>query len=206
MIATTRRRRSGDELIDARFAKAIAHSLRVEIMAELYRAPMSPAEYAAKFGRPLENVAYHFRTLVECDCIEIVDEQPRRGATEHFYASTKRALFGEEEFSLLPPAVKGSFSASILSTFMDQAAESLLTSKLDSHESRHLTWQRLQLDEEGFAEVMTRLDEIFEWLPLAKMAARERMKKSGESPMDTTVAMFGFECPKPERDHDLTVE
>lgn len=206
MTATTRHRRAGDELIDARFAKAIAHPLRVRIMAELHRGPMSPAEYAAKFGGTLENVAYHFRTLVECDCIQIVGERPRRGATEHFYENIQWALFSEEEFSQLPPAVKGSFSASILSAFMDQAAEALLTNKLDSHESRHLTWQRLRLDEEGFAEVMGRLDAVFEWLPVAQMAARERMKKSGESPMDTTVGMFGFESPKPDRDHDLTPE
>jgi DNA-binding transcriptional ArsR family regulator len=204
MIATTRHRRAGDELIDARFAKAIAHPLRVRIMVELDRGPMSPAEYAAKFGGALENVAYHFRTLMECDCIQVVGERPRRGATEHFYENVQHALFSEEEFSKLPMAVRGSFSASILSTFMDQAAESLLTNKLDSHESRHLTWQRLQLDEEGFAEVMARLDELFEWLPVAKMAARERMKKSGERPLNTTVALFGFECPEPERDHDLT--
>jgi len=206
MTATTRHRRDGEELIDARFAKAIAHPLRVRIMVELYRAPISPAEYVAKFGGTLENVSYHFRTLAECDCIRIVAERPRRGATEHFYESTQRALFSEEQFSEMPMAVRGSLSASTLSAFMDQAAEALLTNKLDSRESRHLTWQRLRLDEEGFAEVMGRLDEIFEWLPVAQMAARERMKKSGASPMETTVGMFGFESPKPERDHDLPLE
>jgi DNA-binding transcriptional ArsR family regulator len=204
MIATTRQRRDGDELIDARFAKAIAHPLRVQIMVELDRGPISPAEYAAKFGGVLENVAYHFRILAECDCIQIVDERPRRGATEHFYENVQRALFSEEEFSRLPAAVKGSFSASILTTFMDRAAESLLTNKLDSHKTRHLTWQPLLLDEEGFAEVMGRLDELYEWLPVAQMAARERMKKSGENAVDTTVALFGFESPKADRDHDLT--
>lgn len=203
MIATTRQRRTGDELIDARFAKAISHPLRVRIMVELYRAPMSPAEYAAKFGEALENVAYHFRTLMECDCIRVIGKRARRGATEHFYENTQHALFSEEEFSQLPPAVRGSFSASILTTFMDQAAEALLTNKLDSHDSRHLTWQRLQVDEEGFAAIMSRLDELFEWLHVEQMAAGERMKRSGEKPIATTVALFGFECPKAERDHDL---
>jgi DNA-binding transcriptional ArsR family regulator len=206
MIATTKHRRDGHELIDARFAKAIAHPLRVRIMAELHRGPMSPAEYAAKFGGSLENVAYHFRTLMECDCIQVIAERQRRGATEHFYENLQWALFSEEEFSQLPMAVRGSFSASILSAFMDQAAEALLTNKLDSHESRHLTWQRLQLDEEGFAEVMGRIDELFEWLPVAQMAARERMKKSGEGPLATTVGLFGFESPEADRDHDLTSE
>jgi DNA-binding transcriptional ArsR family regulator len=203
MGATTKHRRSGEEIVDARFAKAIAHPLRVRIMAELHRGPMSPAEYAAKFGGTLENVAYHFRTLMECDCVRVAAERPRRGATEHFYENTQWALFSEEEFSRLPMAVRGSFSASILSAFMDQAAEALLTNKLDSHTSRHLTWQRLLLDEEGFAEVMARLDELFEWLPVAQMAARERMKKSGERPLPTTVGMFGFESPQADRDHNL---
>lgn len=206
MVATTKHRRSGEEIIDSRLAKAIAHPLRVRIWAELHRGPMSPAEYAAKFGGSLENVSYHFRTLVECDCLRVVAKRRRRGATERFYENIQWALFSEEEFSRLPMAVRGSFSASILSAFMDQAAEALLTNKLDSHESRHLTWQRLQLDEEGFAEVMTRLDELFEWLPVAQMAARERMKKSGASSLATTVALFGFESPKADRGHDLTPE
>lgn len=207
MSASARRqRRSADELIDSRFAKAIAHPLRVRIMVELDRGPMSPTEYVAKFGGNVENVAYHFRFLMKCDCVRICGERPRRGAVEHFYENNKRALFSEEEFSGLPTAIKSSFSASILSTFMDQAAEALLTNKLDSHDTRHLTWQRLNLDEEGFANVMARLEDLFSWLPVEQMAAKARLKESGEEPLNTTVALFGFECPMPERDHELPLE
>jgi hypothetical protein len=175
-------------------------------MVELDRAPMSPAEFVAQFGGNIENVAYHFRTLKECDCVRICGERPRRGAVEHFYENAKHALFSEEEFSGLPTSIKSSFSASILSTFMDQAAEALLTNTLDSHDERHLTWQRLMLDEEGFENVMARLEELFRWLPVEQMAAKERMKRSGETPLNTTVALFGFECPIPERDHDLPLD
>lgn len=207
MSASARRqRRTADQLIDARLAKAISHPLRVRIMAELDRGPMSPAEYVSQFGGNLENVAYHFRALMKSDCIRICGERPRRGAVEHFYECTKHALFSEEHFSVLPSSVKSGFSASILSTFMDQAAEALLTNTLDSHDARHLTWQRLKLDEEGFANVMERLEELFRWLPVEQMAAQERMKGSGEAPLNTTIALFGFECPMPERDHDLPPE
>lgn len=207
MSASVRRqRRSADELIDARFAKAISHPLRVRIMVELDRAPISPAEYAAKFGGNLENVAYHFRVLRECDCIRICAERQRRGAVEHIHENIKRALFSEKQFSALPTSLKSSFSASILSTFMDRAAESLLANTLDSHDTRHLTWQPLTLDEEGFANVMERLEELFRWLPVEQMAAEARLKRSGEAPVNTTVALFGFECPIPERDHDLPLD
>lgn len=207
MSASARRqRRTADQLIDARLAKAISHPLRVRIMVELDRGPMSPAEFVSQFGGNLENVAYHFRTLMKCDCIRICGERPRRGAVEHFYATAKRALFSEEQFSTLPTSVKSGFSASILSTFMDQAAEALLTNSLDSHDTRHLTWQRLKLDEEGFANVMERLEELFRWLPVEQMAAKERMKRSGAAPLNTAVALFGFECPMPEREHGLPLE
>jgi DNA-binding transcriptional ArsR family regulator len=204
--AARRQRRSADELIDARFAKAIGHPLRVRIMVELDRGPMSPAEFVAQFGGNIENVAYHFRTLKECDCVRVCGERPRRGAVEHFYENTKHALFSEEEFSALPTSVKSGISASTLSTFMDQAAEALLTNTLDSRDDRHLTWQRLKLDEEGFANVMARMQALFQCLPVEQMAARERMKRSGEQPLNTTVALFGFESPMPERDHGLPLE
>lgn len=167
---------------------------------------MSPAEFVAQFGGTIENVAYHFRTLAKCDCARVCGERLRRGAVEHFYESTRRALFSEEEFSAFPASVKSGFSASILSTFMDRAGESLMTNKLDSHETRHLTWQPLTLDEEGFEAVMARMEELYRWLPVEQMAAKERMKASGEAPLNATVALFGFESPMPERDHELPLE
>jgi hypothetical protein len=200
------RRRQADELIDARLVRACSHPLRVRIMVELERAPMSPVEYHAQFGGALEKIAYHFRVLAKCECVRIIDERPRRGAVEHIYEITKLALFSTEQFSKLPESVKGGFSASILSTFMDVAAESLLTNKLDSHETRHLTWQRLTLDEQGFENVMERLEELFQWLPVEQMAAAERMKESEEEPLMAAVALSGFEVPWPERDHDLGQE
>ncbi len=50
---------------------------------------------------------------------------------------------------------------------------------------------------------MERLDAVFEWLPELKARAKERMEKSGETPIHTTVGMFGFESPPPERNHEI---
>jgi DNA-binding transcriptional ArsR family regulator len=204
MSGSARRlRKQGDELVDRRFVKALSHPVRVRILIELDRGPMSPTEYVDQFGGNLENVSYHFRTLLECDCIKKVEARRVRGVVETFYENTQKALFSEEQFSALPNSVRSGFSATILTTFMDAASEALVTNKLDSHDSRHLTWQRLSLDEEGFARVMSRLDQVYDWLLIEQMAAGVRMKRSGEAPVNTIVAMFGFECPQAERDHDL---
>jgi DNA-binding transcriptional ArsR family regulator len=186
-------------LVDRRLAKAIAHPLRVEILIELGQAPMSPSEFAERFDFELSTVAYHFRELEKCGCLEIAEEAPRRGAVEHYYRATKRALFDDEGFAQLPPSVRGGFNASILTTFLDRAVEAMEADTMDSHDNKHLTWSPVKLDAEGFDRIMGMLGEVYTALGVEQFAAGERMVKSGEKPVYATVALAGFESPKPER-------
>ncbi len=190
-------------LVDPRLAKAIAHPMRVEILVELQKAPMSPNEYVNQFGGGLANVAYHFRELAKMDCLVIVDTQPRRGATEHFYEVAKRALFDEHDFAALPAPLRGGFDASIFSTFMQQGQQALEASTIDSQDNKHLTWQTLRLDKEGFDKLMDRLMEVFKQAGVEQLASEARIEKSGETPLYSTLGMFGFESPAPKRAHDL---
>lgn len=49
---------------------------------------ISPKDLSDSMGKPLSNVSYHARILVECDAIQLVDTQPVRGSVQHFYAVT----------------------------------------------------------------------------------------------------------------------
>lgn len=194
---------SGESLIDSRLAKAIGHPLRVEIMVEVDRAPMSPNEFADRTGAPLSTAAYHFRVLAECECLTMIDEIQRRGATEHFYEATTRALFSAESFSQLPAPLRGGISAATLTCFMRRAQEALEADTFDSHDSRHLTWMPIKLDEEGFAEVMGLLDDLYTAVGVAQLAATDRLAKSGDTPIHTTIGLAGFESPAPKRKHQV---
>jgi hypothetical protein len=198
---TRTKRQTGSELVDRRLARAIGHPIRVEILVEVDRAPMSPNEFAQRSGHPLATVAYHFRELQKCGCLEVIDEVPRRGATEHFYEVTKRALFSAESFATLPASARGGFSATTLACFMRRAQEALEAQTFDSRESRHLTWRPLILDEQGFTRVMGMLDELYAALGVEQLAAAERLAKSGERAVYTTVGLAGFESPEPQREH-----
>ena len=200
------KRKTATDLIDRRLARAIGHPIRVEILVEVDRAPMSPNEFAQRSGHALATVAYHFRELQKCGCLEVVDEVPRRGATEHFYEVTKRALFSAESFAGLPASTRGGFSATTLACFMRRAQEALEAQTFDSHDNRHLTWRPLTLDEEGFTKVMGMLDELYAALGVEQMAAAERLAKSGERPVHTTVGLAGFESPKPLREHEVAAK
>lgn len=48
----------------------------------------SPNEIAKAFGVPVGCVSYHVKVLRECSALALTDTQQKRGAVEHFYAST----------------------------------------------------------------------------------------------------------------------
>jgi DNA-binding transcriptional ArsR family regulator len=198
---TQKAKRKRKQLIDERLVKAISHPLRVEILVELDRAPMSPSEYAARYGDELSTVSYHFRELEKAGCLTIVGETPRRGAIEHYYEVTKRALFTDEAFAQMPAPVRGGFNASIVGTFSDRALEAIEADTMDSRQNKHLTWTPVELDETGFDRIMGMLGEVYIALGVEQLASTERMKASGETPLHTTVAMFGFESPPPPREN-----
>jgi hypothetical protein len=191
------------ELVDRRLARAISHPLRVEIMVEALRAPISPNEYVERRGGVLSNTAYHFRQLEKLGCLAVVDEVKRRGAVEHFYDITKRALLSDEDFARLPAPLQGGFNASIFSTFMQQGQEALEADTMDSRENKHLSWTPVKLDRVGFDRIMGMMGEVYRALGVEQMAAAGRMKKTGEPPIYTTVGLFGFESPEPKRRHEV---
>ena len=48
----------------------------------------SPIEIAKAFGLHVGHVSYHVKVLKECGAVALTDTRPKRGAIEHFYAST----------------------------------------------------------------------------------------------------------------------
>jgi len=96
LIADGRRRQLDDAALadailtlaetDATWAKALSHPARGGII-RLMRTngTLSPVVAARELGQSVGALAYHFRQLHKLGFIEICDEIPRRGATEHVY-------------------------------------------------------------------------------------------------------------------------
>lgn len=83
---------AGAESPDAEQALLVClrHPLRKRLL-RLYveeKGPLSPRELADCTKRHLSGVSYHVRELAKYGAVELVDERPRRGAVEHFYAAT----------------------------------------------------------------------------------------------------------------------
>lgn len=95
------RPRSADPFaIDTCLARALAHPLRVRILAYLREhAAASPSELAKAWDVSVNLLAYHFRRLQTLGLIRVSKRIQRRGAIEHRYSLTADAP-GEEPLTV----------------------------------------------------------------------------------------------------------
>jgi DNA-binding transcriptional ArsR family regulator len=163
--------------VDSRLAKALAHPLRVQLLAALNQKVASPNELAKQLGEPLTNVSYHVRMLHDLGCIELVETEPRRGALEHYYRAIVRPFFGDKDWKRLPKNARGSISDAVLQLIWDDAAEAIKTGLFDERDDRHLSRTVLALDEQGWDELHELLAETLERAMSIQVESASRASK-----------------------------
>jgi len=75
-------------------ARANTHPLRISILEVLGMdggRTLSPSDLSYELRVPLSNVNYHVTELHRTNLVELTDERPVRGATEHFYREANGA-------------------------------------------------------------------------------------------------------------------
>lgn len=185
-----------------RIAKALANSLRIEILDELNKRVMSPKQFAEEFGGSLPRVSHHFRQLEKYGCIEVVEERSggkRRGAVEHFFKAVERSMFDGPDWSKLPESMKTHVTTSSFQNYIVRVTEAMRAGTIDSRDDRHFTWTALRLDEEAWEELMASLADVFERTMELQKEADLRLAESGARPISATVALAGFESPPESR-------
>jgi DNA-binding transcriptional ArsR family regulator len=86
-----------DAGIDQDLMRALAHPVRIEILAALQDRAASPAELSRELGARQGVVSFHASTLLRCGCLEVVRSEARQGAIENFFAVTTRSPFERED-------------------------------------------------------------------------------------------------------------
>jgi hypothetical protein len=190
-----RKVKKGSEILDPRLAKALANSLRVEILAVLSHRRISPVGYVREYGGKLPSVAYHFKVLESYECIELVETIKRRGALEHVYRCTQRPLLGDGDWKLLPLSVRGGISGAILQTLIERSRRAIEEGTFDAREDRHFTWTPLTVDQRGWKETTALLASTLAKLEKIEAKSNARLAKSGAESIPTTVALACFESP-----------
>lgn len=182
------------ETIDQRLVRALAHPLRIQILEILSERIASPNSLSMELETGLSHVAYHTRTLDKCGCLELVDTAQRRGATEHFYKAAPGAFIGNREWRTVPRSVRGAISAATLQTFLDKAIAALEAGTLDGRDDTIFRWMPLQLDQEGWNDVVAILEEATNQILSAHLRSQDRIS-SGEAKetVSTVIGLASFE-------------
>jgi DNA-binding transcriptional ArsR family regulator len=184
--------------VDQRLVKALAHPLRVEILAILNERMASPNELSKELDEGLSQVSYHVKVLKDFECIEMVKTEPRRGAVEHYYRATSRAFLADSEWQYLPDSVKPGVSTSVLRLIMDDVVGSINGGTFNARDDVHMSWTPGVVDEQGWNESVDLVNETLERVIAIHAASAKRLAKSGEEGIPATAVLMNFEGLSPE--------
>jgi DNA-binding transcriptional ArsR family regulator len=171
------------DIDDPRYLKALAHPLRIRILAMLAERSASPVQLSGKLDASLGTVAYHVRTLHTLGLVELVDTRQRRGATEHYYRAQPYPRFSDDAWGALAPVDKQRMLSAMLQQIGQFVSASAASGGFDRADS-HLTRNSLRLDARGWEQLaeaskgwLREADEI-------EAAAAARMKRSAAADGD----------------------
>jgi DNA-binding transcriptional ArsR family regulator len=175
-----------------KLAQALSHPERLRILMEM-NGPvrrLSPNQYAMESGRPVDRTAYHFRVLRRAGFIEIVDERPRRGATEHYYEPVLRAMAWKREWEDLPPIVKQNIAAVSVRGYVEAVGAAIDAGLYDNRDESHISNDTFWTDALGFTEASRILDRALKELLDVSRKAKARLQRNPES--EKFLASYGM--------------
>ena len=179
--------------VDQRLIKALAHPLREDILAILNERVASPNELAKGLGEGLSQVSYHVKVLKDCECLELVKTEPRRGAVEHYYRATARAFLSDRDWERLPDAARAGLSVGLLQGIVDDAMAALRAGTFEARGDRHLSWTPLIVDEEGWQDLVALLAETLEGVLDIQAKSAGRLAETDEG-ISAAVTIMGYEA------------
>lgn len=178
--------------VDQQVIRALAHPLRVEILRRLEEGPSGPSRLADRIGEKLGNVSYHMKVLLRCDCIELVETLPKRGAVEHIYSLKPNGVMGSRMWEAVPPALRTRYAGTALADFTTRAVEALDAGTAESREGSGVTWLPLNVDEKGWKELRRVLGSVEKRFRAIADKSAERMASPRDG-ISVMVAVAAFE-------------
>ena len=179
--------------VDELVVFVVQHPIRVDALQILNEREASATDIARMIGEDMKKVGNHVKALADHGCIELVRTEKKRGAEEHFYRASLRPFIGDAEWAQLSPEARHEISALMFQAIVAEALAAFRTGKFDSRLDRHVSWQPLKLDEQGWGELMQELNESLERIEAIRVGAEERLTESGEQAIQAIAAALGFE-------------
>lgn len=183
----------GTDFLDARLSQALAHWMRVNIMAIASWRKISPSEYARETGERLSKVSYHFQRLVDYGVIELVDTEQVRGSVKHFYQGTRQAIFGGASWTELPKSVQDGVAGAALQDLTKVTVHSIESGAFSAHDHSYLIWEPHLYDDLAFKAAARILERVRKELKDLAVGARPRLTETDKEGQLVAIALGAFE-------------
>lgn len=186
-----------DKGIDQQLVHLVSHPVRVKALVVLVERTASPKEISIELREKLSTVSHHIRELLKMDLIELVKEERRRGAVEHYYRAVMRPIWSDEEWSELSLEERQRFSAWTMQLILADAAEALDAGTFNARGDTHTSRTPLYVDEQGWRELGQIQNEALEAILQVQAASAERMVNENGEGIRASASMLCIEMPDP---------
>jgi DNA-binding transcriptional ArsR family regulator len=181
------------DINDPRLVKALAHPLRVQILAVLQEGTASPSALAEELSAPLGNVSYHVRILANLGLLKLVRKRQRRGAIEHIYQANGRVRVSDRAWGQVPGIVKSAMVDATLEQVGRYVEQSATMGGFERPEA-HIIRQPMRLDAKGWKELSGAVGELLKRANSIEDESRKRLEKANhDGELEAGLVMMLFE-------------
>jgi DNA-binding transcriptional ArsR family regulator len=175
--------------LDEGLIKALAHPLRWQILESLIGlGEASPVELARRLDQPLATVSHHVRVLRDSRSIELTRTEQRRGAIEHYYRAVMPAFFDDEQWALVPPALRRALAGQVFRQVFSEAATAGGKGAFDAV-GAHLDRMVFELDDQGWHDVSEALLDAFRRIQAIQVESDARRDREASVRVSELVVM-----------------
>ena len=185
--------------LDERIAYIAKHPFRVDALAILNERTASIAQIAEIMGVETNKISHHIKDLFDAGCIEIAKSVKRRGAHENYYCASLRPNISDDEWGKLSMRVRREISGLLFQAILSEGLGALRVGTFDSRINRHASWRILNLDEQGWLELVAEKAKSLERTETIQARAYRRMSESNTEGFSVIAAALAFERAQPGR-------
>lgn len=176
--------------------------IRLQIVTELFRREMTPAQFHEVFGgRSYASIRRHFLKLVETGWLRPVRPMDygngpvRPGRTGTLHRATELPVIDNETFGRFPVSIRDTFTVQFLEEMGCRIGEAVKAGTAEGRRDRLAHFQAAELDEPGWSKALAAVERCFKELSQIETDAKARIDHGLSSPLSMVVNLAAFELP-----------